>query len=127
MARKRSDKPEVKLWEKAKWQGFVNLKLNQQEKDAIKKNLLKEEECLAGLQELAEDGYKVSLSYSIPEDVHTVSATGSYLGRANAGITMSLRHRDFLVAASGLIWCHHEAGKNGEWTERFGGANADDW
>lgn len=127
MARRKKE-PEVKtLWEKAKWKGFVNLRLNQEEKMAIKENTLDESECFAALRDMATDGYKVSLSYSISEDVFTVSATGAYQGRPNAGITMSLRHRDVEVACSGLIWCHEQAGKHGEWSERFGGTDVDDW
>lgn len=127
MARKPKAKQEEKLWEKAKWEGFVNLKLTPEEKKAIKDNLLNEEDCFATLQALAEDGYKVSLSYSIPEDVYTAAVTGTYQGRPNAGITMSLRHREIVTAVSGLSWCHQEAGKDGEWTERFGGGSNEDW
>ncbi len=127
MARKPKEKAEVKLWEKAKWEGFVNLKLSTEEKKAIKNSLLKQEDCFATLQALAEDGYKVSLSYSIPEDVYTAAVTGTYQGRPNAGITMSLRHRDIVTAVSGLAWCHEQAGKDGEWSERFGGGSNEDW
>lgn len=127
MARKATKKTDVSLWEKAKWKGFVNVSLSQQERRTISDNLLGAEECFQFLMDVVEDGYKVSLSYSIPEDVHTVSLTGIYQGRPNAGLTMSMRHRDFDKALTAVKWCYDEAGKNGSWEERFALRVEDDW
>lgn len=127
MARKKGSKEEPKQWEKAKWKGFVNIRLKSQEKEAIKKRLLDETESLQVLVDMATDGYKLSLSYSIPEDVYTVSATGQYQDMTNAGMTMTLRHKEYVKAISALAWCHEEAGKNGGWEERFTSGNDDDW
>lgn len=121
-------KPETKkLWEKAKWEGFVSVTLNSQEKKAVKDALLSEDECFQFISDASTDGYKVSLSYSIPEDVYTVALTGSYKERPNAGLTMSMRHRELLTAVSAIAWCYQEAGKDGSWEDRFGKTSQDDW
>lgn len=121
-------KPEEgKLWEKAKWIGHVNVTLSGEEKKAIKDNLLSEEECLQFLIDAATAGYKVSLSYSIPEDVHTATLTGVYQRKPNAGLSMSIRHRDCVVAITALKWCLEVSGVDESWEERFGFVGGSDW
>lgn len=124
---KRRTKKEVKTWNKAKWNGFVNVRMSNEEKQVVKKNLLTEEAGLEYLMNASTAGYKCSISYSIPEDVYTASLTGMYQEKPNAGVTMSMRHRDLIVALSALKWCDDEAGFNGEWSDRFGMAGNDDW
>ena len=127
MTRKTKEKSEDQLWSKAKWQGFVNVRLASQEKKAIKENLLKEEDGTEFLMNAATAGYKCSISYSIPEDVYTVSLTGVYQEKPNAGITMSMRHRDLIVALTALQFCSTEAGDFREWSDRFSVTGDDDW
>lgn len=125
-----SDKDKAKdgtLWARAKWKGFMNLSLNKQEKKEIKDNLIAEETGFEFLMNATTEGYKLSISYSIPEDVYTVSLTGQYRRRPNAGLTLSMRHRDLIVAVSGIAWCVAESGESGDWEERFGEMNQDDW
>lgn len=118
---------ESKLWTKAKWKGFVNANLNQQEKKQVKENLLAEATGFESLMNAATAGYKCSISYSIPEDTYTMSLTGQYQQRPNAGITMSMRHKELIVAISAMDWCLKEAGELGSWEERFGSIGSDDW
>lgn len=127
MAYTKKDKRQPAMWEKAKWQGFVNVRLGKEEKKAIKGSLLQEVDALQFLVDAATDGYKCSISYSIPEDVFTVSMTGQYEGKPNAGVTMSMRHVDFITAVSALYWCHVEAGKKGDWGDRYSSGGQDDW
>jgi hypothetical protein len=127
MTKKSAKQPEEKLWTKAKWQGFVNVSLTAEEKTAVKALLLQEESGFEFLMNVATDGYKCSISYSVPEDVYTVSLTGVYQGRPNAGITMSMRHRDLITALTALAWCHKEAGSLQEWSMRWTLREPDDW
>lgn len=127
MAQKQVKKQEVQLWTKVKWVGFVNVKLNQQEKEAIKANLLSEEDGFAFLMNAATAGYKCSISYSIPEDVFTVSLTGQYREKPNAGITMSMRHRELVVALTALSFCATEEGSSEEWADRYSVVGDDNW
>lgn len=127
MARKKKAAPEERKWTKAKWTAFVNVYLAPQEKEFVKKNLLTLEGCLDFFRDMAEAGYKVSWSYSPAEDVHTVSLTGQYREGPNAGLTMSLRHREYEVAITALAWCAQEDGMHSDWAERFTTAGGDDW
>lgn len=127
MAQKPIKKQESKQWNKAKWIGFVNLKLSQQEKEAIKSNLLSAEDGIDFLMNVATAGYKFSTSYSIPEDVYTLSLTGQYQEKPNAGITMSMRHRDFVTALTALNFCAQEDGLLVEWSDRYTIVGDDDW
>lgn len=127
MKTKNSKTKESTLWQKAKWAGFVNVRLTEQEKKEIKGNLLKEEDGLEFLMNAATAGYKCSISYSIPEDVYTVSLTGQYQEKPNAGITMSIRHVELMVALTALAWCQSEAGASQEWSERWTVGGLDNW
>jgi hypothetical protein len=127
MARKKKNTREQKLWAKAKWKGFVSVKLNQQEKKAVKEMQWTVEDALQFLQDVATAGYKVSLSYSIPEDVYTVSLTGQYEQKANGGLTISQRHRDLDVAMRAVYWMAEEDGYQVDWESRWGELDDDNW
>jgi hypothetical protein len=115
------------MWNKAKWVGFVPLSLNAQEKKAVSDLELSDADLLQVVESAAGAGYKVSVSYSIPEDVYTISLTGYYEEKPNAGLTMSLRHRSFYKALSAISWVLDEAGLTGDWEERFGKDSQIDW
>lgn len=127
MAVKKSGKAASTDLKEAKWQGFVNVYLTPEEKKQIKQNPLSAEECLYFLGDMAQAGYKASFTWSIAGEFWSVSLTGKYQGRPNAGITMTLRHSDILIAITALQWCHDEAGKVGEWADRYTTAGGNDW
>lgn len=127
MAQKKQQQPPEKLWDRAKWVGSVNVRLKQQEKDEISNNLLDDDGCWQFIQDAATAGYKVSISYSIPEDTYTASLTGTYKAKPNAGVTMSIRHKDIVKALTALKWCDEEAGRHGEWADRFTLLGDDNW
>lgn len=127
MPTKRKRTRKNKQWQRAKWEGFVNVYLNPQEKRQIAENLLNPDECFQFFLDAATAGFKVSLSYSPPEGVHTVSLTGAYQGMPNAGKTMSIRHKEIEKAVSAVAWCMEQDGEMIDWEERFGNDSADDW
>lgn len=127
MASRKTNKGNGELWNKQKWIGFVNVRMTQEEKKQVKENLLAEEAGLEFLMNAVTDGYKCSISYSIPEDVYTVSLTGVYQRKPNAGITMSIRHRDLIVALTALSFCYQQDGKSQEWSDRYSLIGDDDW
>jgi hypothetical protein len=127
MARTKKGTQEKKLWTKAKWKGFVSVTLNQQEKKAVKDMNWSAEDALQFLQDAATAGYKVSLSYSIPEDVYTVSLTGQYMEKANPGVTISQRHRNLDIATRAVCWMAQEDGYQVDWESRWGEVGDDNW
>ena len=127
MTKKNDSQQKQKPFNKAKWVGFVNVRLQTSEKEAIKENLMGEEAGYEFLMNAATAGFKCSISYSIPEDVYTVSLTGQYQEKPNAGITMSMRHRELIVALTALQHCATQDGLLYDWSERFSVMNDDDW
>lgn len=127
MARKKAAAPATKVWNKAKWVGFVDIGLQEQERRAIKESLLDVDGIAQFFQDAAAGGYKLSVSYSIPEDCYTVSMTGQYQEKANGGLTASIRHREFEVAVTALWFVTHQDGYAVNWEDRFGSASGDDW
>ncbi len=127
MARVKKAPPEKKVYKKAKWQGFVNVYLNQQEKELIRSEELSDEEALVFLADMALTGYKVSLSYSPSGKFFTASLTGAYEGQPNAGFCMSLKHSSPNVAITALSHCVESAGKDGDWGDRYTLAGGNDW
>lgn len=124
---KSNQRKKVAQWNKAKWKSFVSVRLTRQEKQAVKENLLEEDSGYEFLMNAATAGYKCSISYSIPEDVYTVSLTGLYQEKPNGGLTLSLRHRDLIVAVTAMSWILREDGLSAEWSERFDVRGDDDW
>lgn len=127
MARNKKQPVEKTLWEKAKWEGFVPIRLSSQEKEEIKASLLTRESIAQFFEDAASAGYKVSVSYSIPEEVFTVALTGSYQRKPNAGLTASVRHVEFDTAVSALWFVTNEDGYAVDWEARFGKEFKDNW
>jgi hypothetical protein len=127
MPRKNTRSQKKELWEKAKWEGFVPVRLTKTEKSAVKDDLLDEGAAYQWLMDVASDGYKVSISYSIPEDVYTVSLTGVYERKPNGGLTMSLRHRELIVAVTALRFAATEDGMIFDWDGRWDVGGSDNW
>lgn len=107
-----------------KWKGFYNWTPDKQEKMAIKEHLVKPAKVLDTIWDLAERGYKVSISYEAKSTACLVSVTGTTCENGNRGWTITQRHADPLVAISALHWWIAIANDFGEWPE--GEAN-DDW
>lgn len=112
---------------KVTWQGFVNVYLNRQEKEHIKKNVLSDSAAVEFISEAAENGYKFSVSYAAKAGYYTATLYGNTAGGANAGWAMSLRHADFLTALSALHHVVSQDGWKGDWAERFTTVDDTDW
>jgi len=127
MARKKvASQKEVTLT-KAKWVGFCNVYLSKQEKEQIKKEEFTESWYFDFIQGLADAGYKLSVSYSELGKFYTASVTGQYQERPNAGVCMSLKHRELAVALTALWWCLEQAGLKEDWNVTYAVADGLDW
>ena len=114
---------------KAEWQGFVNIRLNDTHKKEIKKLAEKSspETVLDWLLTELDSGYKVSLSPD--EDNGAVIATlyGYDADSVNAGLAMSQRHQDAVIAICALQFAHVEIAQRGEWESAQADPFAVDW
>ena len=123
MARKKSSATAGKV----KFQGFVNVYLNPQEKKQIKANLLDSEQILDFIQLAADEGYKFSLSFSDSGGFYSATLYGNEVSCGNPGYAMTIRHADVQTAVSGLAFVVGQDGWKSDWAERFTTAGDNDW
>lgn len=112
---------------KAKFAGFVNVYLSKEDKDAIRENLLPDLSIVEFIQQANELDYKFSSSQSADGKTYTCTLYGALTSNPNAGLAMSLRHSDFVVAISALSWVLREEGMKSSWEDRFSTVGNDDW
>ena len=127
MARKKAAKQDGSTLTRAKWVGFCNVYLSNEEKKQIKKEEFSPEWYFEFIQGLADAGYKVSVTYSELGKFYSASVTGQYQERPNAGVCMSLKHSDLSVALTALWWCLQQAGLNEDWNVTYGVTDSNDW
>lgn len=106
--------------QKVKFQGFVSLRLNAQEKKHVKANQLEPAQVFEFVHTAAFHGYKFSLSWSKEQDCYTATLYGNRWGAANAGYAMSIRHFDALIAITALSWVMDQNGWEADWSATFG-------
>lgn len=105
--------------DKVTWVGFVNIDLTEAQKKQVKNSYIFTEERLFELiANLADDGYKVSVSWDFANNTYTASLTGICAGCANPGHTLTGRHSNLLVCLSVLFYKHFEVCEGGVWGQR---------
>lgn len=127
MARKKKTGQATKGLTKAKWVGFCNVYLSSEEKKEIKGQEFTSDWYFEFIQGLADAGYKLSVSYSEAGNFYSCSVTGQYQERPNAGVCMSLKHRELETALKALWWCLEQAGLNEDWNVTYAVADSNDW
>lgn len=127
MSRGSKPKPGSKDYGTVQFRGFVNVALKDHEKKQIKSQLLDEVAAYAFITELTSNGYKFSLSRSNDEKTYTATAYCTDFRKHNAGLGISQRHADSLVAITALSWCFGLEGFDGDWAAVWGTASDDDW
>lgn len=120
-------KPGDKDYGKVNFRGFVKVYLKPQEKQLIKDNLLDAAGAMAFVEELTDSGYKFSFSRSSDGKTGTATAYCNDFRMANAGLGISMRHGDFLVALTALQWVINQEGLQADWSEVYGVDNDSDW
>lgn len=127
MARTKAAKPGEKGYGEVKFKGFVNVYLKPHEKRQIKENVLDDAAAFGFISELVGNGYKFSLSLSSDGKTHTATAYCNDFRKKNAGLGLSMRHSDALVAVTALQWCFGLEGYDADWAAIWGTASDDDW
>jgi len=100
---------------KAVWKGFYNVYLTAADKKAIKQLDLEKQPPDRLVQELSENGYKVSVTYQPKQDYFTVTAYAHLADHVNAGYACSCRHADLATAIAGIWFTVAEKGDWGAW------------
>lgn len=127
MARNNQPKPGSKDYGTVKFRGFVNVALKDHEKKQIKAQLLSAVDAYGFIAELADNGYKFSLTRSADEKTYTATAYCTDFRKHNAGLGLSMRHADSLTAVTALSWCFGLEGFDADWAAVWGAGGDDDW
>lgn len=96
------------------WKGFVNIHLTEQDKKEVNGKLLTRVKAFDFLKEMAETGYKVSLTWSLDFETWIVALTGK--DGPNKGLTMTQRHAKFETAVTALYYAHVML-TDGDWSK----------
>lgn len=109
--------------------GFVNIRLETQDKRAIK--VLAEDYTAQQnwdwICDQLGDGYALSISPDFENDAIIVTLTGKGAHNVNSGFAMSQRHSDPNVALAALRFAHDEIAERGEWGKRAYDWRDTDW
>lgn len=110
------------------WQGFINIRLQQEHRKQIKALAkgMKPNEAFDKLNEWADDGYKVTVSRDHENGATIISLTGNGDG-PNSGYTMSQRHVDPIVAVAAMVFAHEELAQRGAWEDAQLDWRNDEW
>lgn len=117
-ADKKADKTAARKSSKAKfeaWRGFVDVEMTAEDKVACKAATVDFDQVWADLEELVEEGYKMTLSYDEAHTTWNVSLTCRAEKHVNEGYTMSARGGSFAAAAR-AFWFKHFSMLNEDWS-----------
>lgn len=104
---------------KAEWEAFVNIRLETNHKKEIKDRVekLALDDLLLWLFERVDDGYKITLSPDFDNGAVVATMTGATKDNRNAGLSMSQRHADPIVALVAMRYAHDVIASGGEWEQ----------
>lgn len=90
------------------FQGYAVAHVTKEVKKAVKDNLLEAEQALEWICSAAEDGYKFALAYDFANETYQASLYAKDPSSQNAGLMLSLRHVDPVIALTTLRFFHVE-------------------
>lgn len=115
---------------KAEWAGFVNIKLRDEHKEAIKKLAAAKDadkKLLDDVWTLVDSGYAVSVSPDPENGSMIATITGKDTGCENPGLAMSQRHSDARIALFAVLFAHYELARGGDWENAVDNGHYWDW
>lgn len=109
------------------WLGFVEVPLSDDDKASLAQGHFEAEDAFSFLEELANDGYKVSISQDAKNSCYIASATGRHPDDPNNGYTLSGRGPDVLGSLAALAYKHITLCERGAWANHTNGAATSSW
>jgi len=100
---------------RAAWQGFVDIDLGPDHKDAIRDLSTDPLDVMGLVAELVEEGYKVSLSNDSAHNSYICAITQTDPGQPNAGYTLSGRGSTLEKAINSVAYKHFTLADGGWW------------
>lgn len=99
----------------SEWIGFVDIPLNDTDKEYLKGMSREADDLLGILEALVQEGYKLSISPDFEHNSVIASATGRIPGSPNEGRSLSARGPDLAGAINALWYKHGILGESGNW------------
>ena len=109
------------------WLGFVDIVLSDEDKASLSSMNFEDGDAFSFLEDMVEDGYKVSLSQDTAHDCYIAAATGSTDGNPNRGYTMAGRGPSLLGALASLAYKHRTLCQQGVWGNFIGSSESSKW
>ena len=102
------------------WQGFANIRLESQDRKAVKALAagMTGDDVWSYVLECLDDGYQVSFAPDYEHDAVIVTLTGKGDDNVNCGYAMSQRHSDPAVAVAASRFAHVEIAERDLWVKR---------
>ena len=98
---------------------FVDIKLTAEQRSEFIDTTYTDEELVASLQTLADDGYRVGVAWAGEQQAYTVSLTCRDPENLNNGLCMTSFARELRVALGLMLFKHYEVA-NVNWSEASG-------
>jgi len=115
------------LKEPTAWMGFVDINLTDDDKASLAQQQFEAGDAFSFMEDLVEDGYKVSLSADSAHACYIAAATGSTDNNPNRGYTLSGRGPSPVGAVASLAYKHCTLCQQGVWTNFVGSTTASKW
>lgn len=122
----RHNKPQPKApktAEKTPWLGFVDIPLSDEQRALVSELNFSDESALSFMEEVCEDGYKVSIVQDTAHQSYIATITGQHADNLNKGYSLSGRGPTVVGALASLAFKHCDLCDRGIWTN-FSGSSA---
>jgi len=126
----RFSKPDAKAakgQEKRAWLGFVDIALTDEQRAIVAESVFGDEGALSFLQEMTEDGYKISVVEDPAHNCYVATATGSHPQNINCGYSLTARGPNVVGCLASLAYKHIALCDGGIWTNFSNSTTKSSW
>lgn len=110
------DKRRIKPTERVSWQGFIDIPLSTEDKEALSSVELLPDDFCGIVEWFVEGGYKLSFNADTAHNCVIAAATGMSDACLNQGWTTSGRGPNYIGALNSLYYKVHILAKDGLWS-----------
>jgi len=107
--------------------GFVDIPLSEDDKASLDQAHFEVEDAFSFVEEMVEDGYKISISSDAAHSCVIVTATGRNADDPNYGYALSGRGADVVGGLASLAYKHITLCERGAWSNFTGRAATSKW
>ena len=107
--------------------GFVDIPLSEADKASLDGLNFEPEDAFKFLEEMVEDGYKISISQDTAHSCYIATATGRNPNDPNYGYALSGRGADVVGGLASLAYKHVTLCQRGVWSNFTGNSSPSKW